>query len=81
MFRATTINVVANRHNALIQLKQIPGDGDLRHRMRNLAANPKHAPVLAQLEARLRELMREMKDPLSPEALDAPGKTGKAPNP
>ncbi len=31
---------------------------------RNLAADPKHAAVLAMLDARLRELMREMKDPM-----------------
>ena len=40
--------------------------------LRNLAANPKHAPTLAQLDAQLLELMREMKDPLSHEALDNP---------
>jgi arylsulfatase A-like enzyme len=41
--------------------------------MRNLAADPKYAAELARLDAKLRELMREMKDPLSPEQVFAPG--------
>jgi len=37
--------------------------------MRNLAADPKHAATLAKLDRTLRELMREMKDPLPEEQL------------
>ena len=49
--------------------------------MRNLAANPKHASTLAHLDAQLRELMREMSDPLAPEQLDRPREIGQRPNP
>ena len=38
---------------------------------RNLAADPKHAATLAMLDRRLRELMREMKDPLPEEQVFA----------
>jgi arylsulfatase A-like enzyme len=37
--------------------------------MRNLAADPKHAKTLASLDAKLRALMMEMKDPMPPEQL------------
>jgi choline-sulfatase len=40
--------------------------------MHNLAADPKQAETLAQLNARLIELMRDMKDPMTPEQLNAP---------
>jgi hypothetical protein len=32
--------------------------------MHNLAGNPKHAATRVMLDAQLRELMRELKDPL-----------------
>jgi choline-sulfatase len=37
--------------------------------MRNLAADPKYAAVLAMLDGKLRELMKEMNDPISAEQL------------
>jgi choline-sulfatase len=37
--------------------------------MRNLATDPKHAAILARLDRKLRELMRELKDPLPEEQL------------
>jgi choline-sulfatase len=40
--------------------------------MHNLAANPKYTSILAHLDQRLSELMREMKDPLSASQLTAP---------
>lgn len=43
---------------------------------RNLAALPKHAKTLSQLDTKLHELMREMKDPLALERLDASRETG-----
>ena len=44
--------------------------------MRNLAADPKHAATLAMMDAKLRELMVEMKDPMPVEQLfGAPGTT------
>jgi arylsulfatase A-like enzyme len=36
---------------------------------RNLAADPKHAKTLAMMDEKLRALMREMNDPMSPEKL------------
>ena len=37
--------------------------------MRNLAADPEHAPIVAMLDTQLRELMRELQDPMPPEKL------------
>jgi choline-sulfatase len=37
--------------------------------MRNLASDPKHAATIAMLDAKLRALMREMKDPLPEDQL------------
>jgi choline-sulfatase len=36
---------------------------------KNLAADPRHSATLAMLDNRLRELMRELKDPLPQEQL------------
>jgi choline-sulfatase len=47
-----------------IQLFDVKHDPWEKH---NLAGNPKHAATLAMLDARLRELMRELKDPMPPE--------------
>lgn len=52
-------------HAAEVQLFDIKNDP---WEMRNLAANPKHAKTLARLDATLRDLMREMKDPMSLDA-------------
>ena len=41
----------------------------------NLAGNPEHAATLAMLDAKLRELMRELKDPLPPEKVFATSPT------
>ena len=48
---------------------------------RNLAAEPKHAGTIAMLDDKLRELMREMKDPLPAEQVfaAAPGATSTKP--
>ena len=43
--------------------------------MRDLAADPKHAATLAMLDGKLRELMRELKDPLPDEQLFTPAPT------
>jgi hypothetical protein len=37
--------------------------------MRNLAADPENAPIVAMLDTQLRELMRELQDPMPPEKL------------
>jgi hypothetical protein len=37
--------------------------------MRNLAADPEHAPIVAMLDTQLRELMRELQDRMPPEKL------------
>ncbi len=39
------------------------------HECRDLAADPAHAPALAELKARLAEQMRDLNDPLTPPAL------------
>lgn len=54
----------------LFNLREDPWERD------NLAGDPRHAATQAALDARLRQLMREMKDPLSPEQLDAPPHPG-----
>jgi len=51
-----------------VQLFEVKGDP---WELRNLANAPKHAVTLAMLDRKLRELMREMKDPLPEEQLFA----------
>ena len=47
----------------------------------NLAADPRHARTLAQLDTKLRRLMRQMKDPMSSRPFIASGGPGKVGNP
>ncbi len=55
--------LIRTPHAREVQLFDVKNDP---WEMRNLAANPKYAKTLAQLDAKLRELMQEMKDPLAP---------------
>ena len=57
------IRTPAERQVQLFDVKHDPWE------IHNLAGDPKHAGTLAKLDAQLRELMREMNDPLPPEAV------------
>ncbi len=55
------IRTPSSRHVQLFNVEKDPWE------MRNLADDPKYAGVLESMDRRLRDLMKEMHDPLSPE--------------
>jgi choline-sulfatase len=57
------IRTPAEKQIQLFDVEQDPWE------MRNLAGDPEHAATVAMLDAKLRELMRELKDPMAPEKL------------
>ncbi len=59
--------LIRTTHAGEVQLFDVENDPWER---RNLAASRKHSKILAQLDAKLRDLMREMKDPMAPEQLE-----------
>ena len=72
--------LIRTPHAGAVQLFDVKRDP---WEMRNLATDPKRASTLAMMDAKLRELMREMKDPLPEEQLfgAAPGKASAQPAP
>jgi choline-sulfatase len=61
--------LIITPHTRQVQLFDVRDDP---WETRDLAGHPRHAPILARLEQRLRELMREMHDPLPERRVLAP---------
>lgn len=61
--------LIRTLHAGQVQLFDVKNDPWELH---NLAGSPKYAKTLAQLDGQLRNLMREMQDPLAAERLDIP---------